>query len=306
MNLPPWLVNAVLRVFVRWPLGRIKTPQALRERFERDARFMFRDPEGAKFNRHQIRREDGSLMPALWASRGRPDRQKVVLYLHGGAYLAGSPNTHRHLAAQLAGAAGVRCLLPDYRLAPEAPFPAAVEDALTAYRHLLESVVPRHIAIAGDSAGGGLVFGLLLRSQAEGLPMPAATVAFSPFADLTLTADSLRRNARREVMLPAQRAQEAVDYYLAGHDPFDPLASPVFGEFDAPPPALIMASTTEILSDHAKMLAKKLREAGGDVQLEMWPGLPHAWPILLGKLKAAETAVSTAGRFIAAQLSQEC
>ncbi|MEM9099168.1 MAG: alpha/beta hydrolase [Pseudomonadota bacterium] len=303
MTLPPWVVNAALRVFVRWPLGWIKTPQAFRARFERDAKIVFRDPKGANYGRDAIRRPDGSLMPALWASLGRPDRTKVILYLHGGAFVAGSPNTHRHLAARLAGATDARTLLPDYRLAPEDPFPAALEDALTAYRHLLASYPPERIAVAGDSAGGGLTFCLLLAAQAEGLPPPAAVATFSPFCDFTLSAPSLKRNARREVMLPPNRASEVVDYYLAGHDPRDPLASPIFGAFTAPPPSLIMASTSEMLADNATIMAECLRKAGGDVQLEIWPGLPHAWPLLLGKLRAAESAVTNAGRFIAARLN---
>lgn len=298
MRLPLWLVNLSLRVFVRWPLGWIKTPQDLRARFARDARLVFSTPEDAHFTPDTLRRDPAPAMEMLWASQGRPDRRRVILYLHGGAYLAGSPDTHKHLCAALAGEAGTRALMPDYRLAPEDPFPAAVEDALAAYRYLLGSHAPGQIALAGDSAGGGLIFALMLAASRAGLPPPAAAAAFSPFTDLTLQGASHKHNARREVMLPPQRAQEAVDYYLQGHDPRDPLASPAFGAFTDPPPSLILASTTEILADHATLMAETLRRSGADVRLEIWPGLPHAWPMFTGKLAAADRAVAEAGRFI--------
>jgi len=301
------VLNLWLRLKVKRALTRIRTPRELRARLERDAARHFRTPEGANFLTDAIRRpgepRGSGVIAALWASRGRPDRRKVILYLHGGAYLAGSPRTHRHLAAALAGAAGARTLLPDYRLAPEHPFPAAVEDALAAYRHLLDAGYDaREIALAGDSAGGGLVFALALRIAALGLPRPAAVVAFSPWVDLTGEAKSLRRNATRDVMLPARRLAEVADYYLAGADPRDPLASPVFGEWDNPPPALIMASRGEILVDDATTLAEALRSAGGSVQLELWRGLPHAWPVFAGRLPEADRAIANAGAFLARHL----
>jgi acetyl esterase/lipase len=162
------LLSLVLRLVVKTGLNWIKTPQAMRTRFERNAARLFKAPDDTNFVTDAIRRNgDGppnaAPIDSLWASRGRPDRHKVILYLHGGAFLAGSIRTHRHLAACLAGAAGVRSILPDYRLAPEHPFPAALEDALTVYKHLLATgYEARHIALAGDSAGGGLAFSLLL------------------------------------------------------------------------------------------------------------------------------------------------
>ncbi|MEM7237368.1 MAG: alpha/beta hydrolase fold domain-containing protein [Pseudomonadota bacterium] len=302
MNTPPWLLNLLLRVFVRWPLGRIKTPQDLRARFEAYAKLTFQPPKGSTFSREHIRRTDGSLMRAVWASLGRSDRHSALLFLHGGAYLAGSPETHKHLGAALSASAGVKVLLPDYRLAPEHPFPAAVGDALDAYRYLLENHPPERIAVIGDSAGGGLAFALLLALQDAGLAAPAAVVAFSPFTNMTLQSPSFVRNARREVMLPPHRAREAISYYLQDHDPCDPLASPVFGEYRAPPPALILASTSELLTDNATEMAETLRAAGGDTQVELWPGLPHAWPIFIGKLRTADKAVTLAGEFIRRRL----
>lgn len=303
MRLPLWLLNSILRVAVKLPLGWIGGPLDFRQRFERDARLLFRPPPGSQFSPEQIKRADGSGIRALWASLGRPDRHKVILFLHGGAYIAGSIETHKHLAAALAGAAGARALVPDYRLAPEHTHPAALDDAEACYRFLLErGYAPENIALAGDSAGGGLAAALLLRLAARGLPQPAALAAFSPWADLTGTAGSLKRNARREAMLPVHRMPEVIDFFLGGADAADPEASPILGAFQNPPPALIMASRAEILVDDATGLAEALRAAGGDVQLELWKRTPHAWPVFTGKLRAADRAVRLSGAFLARHL----
>jgi len=299
-------LNLILRLTVKTALAWMKTPQGFRARFERDARLFCRAPEDANFVADTIRRAPGNgegLINALWASRGRPDRHRVILYLHGGAYLAGSSRTHRHLGAWLAGAAGVRAVLPDYRLAPEHPFPAGLEDALAAYRHLLASGYSgNRIALAGDSAGGGLVFALYLKLVELGLEPPACLAGFSPWVDMTMASDSLSRNARRDVMLPISRFREVAEYYLGGTPPAEPLASPVLGRFEAPPPALITASKSEILRDDAVALAEVLRAGGGDVTLELWKDMPHAWPFFAGLIREADQTVVRAGRFIARHL----
>ncbi len=310
MGLRLWLLNLTLRLTAKRQLRRLKDPAEMKALFERDAARLFVPPDGANFVEDLMRRDgpprEVGMIPALWASCGRPDRRKVILYLHGGAYLAGSPATHRHLAAALAGAAGVRAVVPDYRLAPEHPFPAAVDDALAAYRHLLAAgYTAGEIALAGDSAGGGLVAALSLKLEQEGLARPACLVMFSPWADMVGEAESLRRNAARDVILPAHRLDEVVGMYLADHDRTDPLASPVYGTWSDPPPALITASRSEILLDDATGLAETLRRAGGDVRLELWPGLPHAWPLFTGKLAEADQTVVAAGAFIAGHLGAE-
>ena len=299
------LLNLFLRVAVKTRMGWAKRPEAVRDEFERNARF-FRAPDDANFVPDTIRREDNGIMEAVWASRGRPDRHRVILYLHGGAYLMGSPRTHRHLGAWLAGAAEARALLPDYRLAPEHAFPAALEDAVIAYRHLLGSGHDgARIALAGDSAGGGLAFALLLRIAEERLPPPACVVAFSPWTDLTMTRPSLTRNARRDVMLPVGRFQEAVDLYLGEASAEDPQVSPALGRYESPPPAMITASKAEVLRDDAVAMAERLREAGGDVTLELWKDMPHAWPLFAGSIREADETVARAGRFIARHMAAE-
>lgn len=302
------ILNLLLRVVVKTRLARVKRPEDMRAGLERDAARHFAAPPEANFVRDVIRREGAprkvGMVDAVWASCDRPDRRKVILYFHGGAFIAGSPSTHRHLGAALAGAAGVRALLPDYRLAPEHPFPAAVDDALAAYRHLLNAgYASSEIALAGDSAGGGLAFSLLLKIEQLSLPAPAAVVAFSPWADMTGQAESLRRNAQRDVMLPVKRMREVVNFYLGDHDRADPLASPALAAWKNPPPALIMASRSEILVDDSKKLAAGLRDAGGSVQLELWRGLPHAWPIFAGRLPEADSAIQHAGAFLSRHLT---
>jgi acetyl esterase/lipase len=299
MRVPLWLLNPMLRVAVKGPLRLLRSPQALRERFERHAARAFRLPSEAQIVEERIRRPEGGHIDALWTSLGRPDRHRVVLYFHGGAFLAGSPRTHKHLGAALAGAAKARVLLPAYRLAPENPFPAGVDDAEICYRDLLaRGYAPGRIALAGDSAGGGLAAAAVLRIASAGLPRPGALVAFSPWADLTGSSDSLRRNATRDPMLPVGRMPEVIKHYLEDAPAALPEASPVFGRFADPPPALLFASRSEILADDARRLAEALRKGGGDVQLELWPRLPHAWPVFAGRLEASDRAVTLAGDFL--------
>lgn len=307
MGLRLHALNLWLRLTVKTALRRMKHPDEMKAALKRDADRFFVAPDNAHFVADLMRRagepREAGMIEATWASCGRPDRRKVILYLHGGAYLAGSAQTHRHLAAALAGAAGVRAVVPEYRLAPEHPFPAAVNDCLDAYRHLLAAgYMPQEIALAGDSAGGGLVFAVLLGLQYEGLDPPACAVGFSPWVDMTNTANSLRQNAKRDVLLPAERMAEVIDFYLDGHDPRDPMASPVLGDWQTPPPCLIVASRHEILRDDAVSLAEVLRRAGGDVQLELWRNLPHAWQLFTGRLPEADRSIATAGEFIARRL----
>lgn len=310
MSLRLRLLNFWLRLLVKPKLRRITHPHELRDSLERDAMRFFAMPDGCNIVPDLIRRPssraNSGMIEAQWVSRGRPDRRRVILYFHGGAYIAGSPRTHRHLAAALAGAAGVRAILPDYRLAPEHPFPAALEDALASYRHLLDAGYDsREIAIAGDSAGGGLGFALLLKLQQQDLPRPACIVAFSPWTDLSGDSPTLVSNANRDVMLPVSRIEEAVEFILGSHDRIDPFASPLFGDWKAPPPSLLYASKHELLLHDSTELAERLRAGGGDVTLELWRNTPHAWPIFVGRLPEADQVVSSAGAFIARHLDAE-
>jgi acetyl esterase/lipase len=227
-----------------------------------------------------------------------PD-ERLLLWFHGGAYCLGSPRSHAAMLAALARRAGIGALLPDYRLAPEHRFPAAVEDARAVWRALVADGRPAHrIALGGDSAGGGLALALLHLILAGGEPAPASVVAFSPWVDLTLSGASLRRLARRDAFLPAARVPEARDHYLDGGDPRDPRASPLFGRFAGAPPVLIQASRAEILLDDARAMADRLRSDGAAVTLELQSSVPHVWQVYQGQVPEADAALDRAAAFL--------
>ncbi|MFO1105213.1 MAG: alpha/beta hydrolase [Amaricoccus sp.] len=225
----------------------------------------------------------------------------VLLWLHGGAYCIGSPDSHLRLVAELAARIGASAVLPAYRLAPEHPFPAAPDDALAAYEALLAEE-PGPIVLGGDSAGGGLAFALLHRILAQGLPTPCCVVAFSPWTDLTLSGESLVTLEAQDPLLPASRLAEVRDLYLTGQDAADPLASPRFGRFTGAPPALIQAGANEILRDDAVAMAARLEADAVPVELDLWPDVPHVWQFYSGLLPEADEALADAAAFIQARL----
>jgi len=299
------LVSAFLKRIVRPRLNRERDPVAARARFLRIARLVFRDPRGAQFQPDRLEVEGRSL-PALGVRIAGQHGSGIVLYFHGGAYLMGSPRTHRALAARLAKEAGVTAILPHYRRAPELPFPAAFDDAVAAYVALLaRGHAPEAIAIAGDSAGGGLALALLAEIGRLGLPRPAAALAFSPLADMSFSGASIATNAERDVMLPASRAEDMRRFYMPAGDPRDPRASPLFAHWQGPPPVMLMVSDTEILRDDSLRMAEVLRKAGGTVRCDIWDDLPHVWPIFQGWMPEADEALRQAGAFLRAALPKE-
>ena len=232
------------------------------------------------------------------------DGDRYLLYLHGGGFIAGSPAIYRPLAWRIARAAGAAVLSPDYRLAPEHPFPAALDDATTAYEWLLGAgVAPHRIGICGDSAGGGLAFSLLLRLRDTGRPLPGAIAALSPWTDLALSGTSLRANAAADPMLDAAELPGVVGSYLAGADPRHPWASPLYGEFGGLPPALIQVGGDEILRDDAARLAARLEAAGGGARLEIWPRMPHVWHLFAPVVPEARRAIGRVGAFLRERLA---
>lgn len=231
----------------------------------------------------------------------RNDRH--VLYLHGGAYLCGSPALYRDFTWRIATVARARVSCIDYRLAPEHPFPAAVDDAAKAYRGLLnDGADPSGIALMGESAGGGLVFATLLKLRDEGTPLPAAAVAMSPWTDLALTGESLRVNAAVDPMITVEALPDGANNYLAGADPRHPYASPLYGNPTGLPPALILVGGDEVLRDDAVRMAEAMRTAGCDVALEVWPRMFHAWPMMIRILPEARTALARIGAFLDGKL----
>lgn len=248
------------------------------------------------------------LCAAEWLTVGNTaDTSRTVIYMHGGAYCFGSLASHRpatgYLARQVAKHAkdGTgRVLSLAYRLAPEHPFPAPVEDALAWYRALLEQgTPPEQIVLAGDSAGGGLALACALAARAHQLPLPAAVVMFSPWLDLTCSGPSLKTKAFSEAMLPARLPAQAAAIYLNGHDAHDPLASPLFADLAGLPPLLTYASHAEILMSDATRLHDRAQAAGATSELHLAHTLPHAWPVMLGLPEARDTLRHVA-QFIAA------
>ena len=222
-----------------------------------------------------------------------------TLFLHGGGFIIGSPSLYRHVTWRIAEATQARVLAVDYRLAPEHPFPAALEDAVSAYQWLLASGAdPRQIAVMGDSAGGGLVFSLMLRLRDEGTPLPGAAVALSPWTDLALTGPSLRLNSAADPMLNAEDPPQFVEDYLAGADPRTPYVSPLYGNPAGLPPTFIQVGSDEVLRDDAVRMADRMRAAGCQVELEIWPRMPHVWHVFVPLIPEARRAIERIGSFV--------
>jgi acetyl esterase/lipase len=219
------------------------------------------------------------LCPAEWLSVQAP--QRTVLYFHGGGYFSCGLDTHRPVVAAISRRAQARVLSVDYRLAPEHPCPAAVEDALAWYRDVLSDTPAAQIVFAGDSAGGGLVVACLQAALQQGLPMPAGAVLFSPWVDLASTGESVQAQARTDVMFNPENLVDAAQLYLAGRSATDPVASPLFGHMAGLPPLLIFASRSEILLSDATRLHDKAQAAGVTSQLVLQPNMPHVWPIMV-------------------------
>ena len=216
-----------------------------------------------------------------------------TLSLHGGGYVLGSSASGRPLAAQLAEATSAVVYSLDYRLAPEHPCPAAIDDSTAAYQWLLDQGIPPHqIAFVGDSAGGGLTMATLVKLRDHGLPMPAGAVCISPWVDLTLTASSLSSNADSDPQVSLQGLQEMAVHYLNGLNAASPVASPLFADLAGLPPILIQVGGAEALLDDAGAMDAALRAAGVDSTLEIWDGMIHVWHFFAPRLQEASLAVA--------------
>ncbi|HVJ52623.1 MAG TPA: alpha/beta hydrolase [Aliidongia sp.] len=243
-----------------------------------------------------------SLDPPLkgeWTEPMAGQARRTVLYCHGGGYFFCSPETHRPITFGLAAAADARIFSLDYRLAPEHRCPAALDDAVAAYRGLLaHGTAPSRIVLGGDSAGGGLALSTLLALRDAGDPLPAGAVLFSPWTDLAGTGATLDSNDRSDVMFYGQGIREAGKVYLGEIAATDPLASPLYADLSGLPPLFIQASDSEVLLDDSRRFADKARAAGVAVVFRAWPRLPHVWQIFAPALPEARAALAEAGAFI--------
>ena len=235
-----------------------------------------------------------------WLHPQEAPKDKVLYYLHGGAYVLGSRRTHRKLAGHMAKAAGIVAVLPEYRLAPENPFPAAIEDAVAVYKALLEKGSgPDDIVIAGDSAGGGLTVATLLSLRHEGVPLPAAAVLLSPFLDVTGSGESMKTRADQDPWFDPNDIHVVARYYSPDETQWtNPLVSPVFANVAGLPPMLIQVGDDEILLSDSTRMADHLREEGVDVELEVWPELWHVFQLFVGKMPESRQAIEKIGDYI--------
>jgi len=243
---------------------------------------------------------DGISAVRVEVRQARSDR--CILYFHGGGYMVGTAPLFRDFLWRLGVAARAAVLYFDYRLAPEHPFPAALEDAVRAYRWLAARLEPRRIAFAGDSAGGGLALATMHKLRDDGDALPGAAVALSPWTDLALTGESLRSNADVDPMMNAERIPAIADNYLAGADPRHPYASPLYGDASRLPPTLIHAGSDEILRDDAVRMAERMRAAGCEVEIDVWPRMPHAWHLYARILPEGRQAIDRIGAFLEQRL----
>ena len=233
-----------------------------------------------------------------WVSRGNATPNKVLLYFHGGGYVFGNPEGHRNLIWRLSEESGLKVLAVDYRLAPEHKFPAAVEDATACYRWLLEEgIEPQDIVIGGDSAGGGLAVALMVNLKNLGVKLPAGALLISPWVDLSASGDSVASNAKADSMLSPVALDKFAAHYLGDLDRKAPLASPLFADLVGLPPMFVIVGSTEVLLSDAERLVEKLHSASVEAVLEVFPKMPHVFPLFAGRIPEADAAITKLAEF---------
>jgi len=287
------LLRSVLRVQKR-SLSKVDTPiPELRRHLRRIEPFV---PGRRKYT--EMSPMDANGVPALRVAVAGSRSDRCILYFHGGGYAVGTGALYRDFLWRVAEAARAHVLYFDYRLAPEHPFPAALNDAVSAYRWVASRYDRGRIAFVGDSAGGGLVFAAMLKLRDEGLELPRAAVALSPWTDLTMSGASWQSNAAADPMMDADKIPQLARNYSAGTDPAHPYVSPVFGNPDGLPSTLIHCGSDEILRDDAVRMADKMRSSRCDVKIEVWPKMPHVWQLYARLLPEGRQAIARIGKFL--------
>jgi acetyl esterase/lipase len=248
--------------------------------------------------RERYGERDGPLR-GEWLERVDGRHAATILYLHGGGYYFCSPQTHRAASFGLAARSRARVFSLDYRLAPEHPFPAALDDALAAYLRLLaDGTQPESIVIAGDSAGGGLALATVVALRDRSEPLPAGAILFSPWTDLAATGASLQSNDGIDPMFHGPSIARAAQLYLGDTPATHPYASPLYADFNGLPPLFMQVSSTEVLLDDARRVADKARAAGVDIDFEIWRKMPHVWQLWVPFIPEAGRALDLAARFV--------
>ncbi|MFW9948071.1 MAG: alpha/beta hydrolase [Candidatus Odinarchaeota archaeon] len=245
-------------------------------------------------------------VPAEWITTPDVIPDHVLLYFHGGGYIAGSIDTHRDLVARISRAAKVRVLIIDYRLAPEHPFPAALEDAVSTYQWLIsiEKINPKNLIIGGDSAGGGLTVSTLVKLREKGITLPTAGVYISPWIDLAGTGESMKTKAELDPFITPELNDFCAKTYLKDVDPKNYLASPLYADLKGVPPMYIQVGNSECILDDSKRLAKNAKEAGIDVELDIWEDMIHIFPIFAPLAPEGQQAIQKVGNFIQKNLKK--
>lgn len=302
MSMRARLINTWLRTFDKPFLARTVDAAPIRKRFETIARLLFHAPRGTQMQ-WQALEADGRRVDALEIVPAALESDTVLLYIHGGAFIFGSPATHSAMLAHLGRRLQARAVLPRYRLAPEAAFPAAIDDVRTAWDGLrANGVDPRKIIIGGDSAGGALALSLLAQLVAEKTALPGGVFCFSPLTDLTCCGDSFSSNAKAEAVLPAARASDLMEMYLQGHPPDASDASPLYANFSGACPVWITVGDTEILQDDARRMVACLRDEKVPVTFEERADLPHVWPLFHNVLPEARETLDVLATWIRQQV----
>jgi monoterpene epsilon-lactone hydrolase len=301
--MPSWQSSFVdrFRRFKRPEGATVETDIAeLRRYYDRQSGRFGAPPREAIFEPAQV-----GPLKGEWARCPNSSPERLILYFHGGGYIAGSPETHRALIARLAQASEATAFALDYRLAPEFAFPAAVRDGIDAYRHLIaRNIAPQQIVLAGDGSGGGLAFAVLHAARNANLPMPAACVAMSPWADLSLSGWSILQNAKTDNVLNWELLFVSARHYLKKTNPADPYASPVFANFKDFPPIMVHAGSLEMLRDDASRLGDRAADANVPVSVEIYDGMQHLFQANRN-VPEAKVSLQRLGQFIRARTTAQ-
>jgi epsilon-lactone hydrolase len=242
-------------------------------------------------------------LSAIWANPAGCDTERALIYFHGGGFVSGSKDSHRKVAAHLAKAAGCRALIPDYRLAPEHPFPAQLDDARSLYDWLLtQGYQPSKIAFAGDSAGGNLATGAALALKRDNRPLPGAVVAFSPWYDMEANGATFESNAATDMAISRELVHNTAPMFLGGHSPTDPLANPLYSDPTGLPPIFLTCGSHETLQDNVERFAAQAQRTGVDAVLQIEEGMPHVYQLMAGRVPEADASIAEAGKWLREKL----